>query len=152
MSLGNELWGSKERFNSILGGYKAYDDRHLYTQGSNNFRFRPVIVENDDLFVGVRFSKERLFRGSYAMCDAPLGHIQTDAPNSSYTYDANIRPASVSSSESSGGTIEIQYGTGVKAVNIDSGRGKGAYARKALHLHRQSRHRSRGEDLIKMRR
>lgn len=124
MSLGNELWGSKERLNSILGGYKAYDDRHLYTQGSNNFQFWPVIVENDDFFVGVRFSKERLFRGSYAMCDAPLGHIQTDAPNSSYTYDANIRPASVSSSESSGGTIEIQYGTGVKTVNIDSGSGE----------------------------
>lgn len=121
MSLGNELWGSKERLNHILGGYKKYDARHLYTQGSNNFQFYPCIVENDDFFVGVRFSRERLFRGSYAMCDAPLGHIQTDAPNSCYTYDKNIRPESVSNEKSGGGTIEIQYGTGVKTVSVDSG-------------------------------
>jgi hypothetical protein len=124
MSLGNELWGSKERLNEILGGYKAHDNRHLYTQGSNNFQFWPCIVENDDFFVGVRFSKERLFRGSYAMCDAPLGHIQTAAPNTNYNYDAMIRPTSVSSETSSGGTIEIQYGTGVKTVTLDNGSGE----------------------------
>lgn len=121
MSLGNELWGSKERLNEILGDYKKHDPRPLYTQGSNNFQFWPCIVENDDFFVGVRFSKERLFRGSYAMCDAPLGHIQTDAPNSNYTYDANIRPNSVNTEQNGGGTIEIQYGTGVKTVSVDSG-------------------------------
>lgn len=123
-SLGNELWGSKERLNEILGGYMAYDSRHLYTQGSNNFQFWPCIVENDDFFVGVRFSKERLFRGSYAMCDAPLGHIQTDAPNSDYSYDAHIRPSSVSDEQSAGGTIEIQYGTGVKTVSLDNAGGE----------------------------
>ena len=121
MSLGNELWGSKERLNDILGGYKKHDPRHLYTQGSNNFQFWPCIVENDDFFVGVRFSKERLFRGSYAMCDAPLGHIQTAAPNADYTYDKHIRPDTVSGEKSGGGTIEIQYGTGVKTVSVDSG-------------------------------
>lgn len=124
MSLGNELWGSKERLNEILGSYKAHDSRHLYTQGSNNFQFWPCIVENDDFFVGVRFSGERLFRGSYAMCDAPQGHIQTAAPNSNYNYDGMIRPASVSSEKSSGGTIEIQYGTGVKTVSLDNGSGE----------------------------
>lgn len=121
MSLGNELWGSKERLNNILGDYKKYDPRPLYTQGSNNFQFWPCTVENDDFFVGVRFSRERLFRGSYAMCDAPLGHIQTDAPNSDYTYDANIRPDFVSTEQSGGGTIEIQYGTGVKTVSANGG-------------------------------
>lgn len=122
MSLGNELWGSKERLDAILGGYKKHDPRPLYTQGSNNFQFWPCVLDNDDFFVGVRFSKERLFRGSYAMCDAPLGHIQTDAPNSDYTYDEHIRPASVNSEQGSGGTIEIQYGTGVKTVSVgDSG-------------------------------
>ena len=124
MSLGNELWGSKERLNEILGGYKKHDSRHLYTQGSNNFQFWPCIVENDDFFVGVRFSKERLFRGSYAMCDAPLGHIQTDAPNSNYSYDAHIRPSSVSNEQNAGGTIEIQYGTGVKTVSLDNAGGE----------------------------
>ncbi|MBP1561853.1 MAG: beta-glucuronidase [Oscillospiraceae bacterium] len=124
MSMGNELWGSKERLNDILGGYKKHDGRPLYTQGSNNFQFWPCVVENDDFFVGVRFSKERLFRGSYAMCDAPLGHIQTDAPNSDYTYDAHIRPTSVSGEDAQGGTIEIQYGTGVKTVSLDNAGGE----------------------------
>ncbi len=124
LSLGNELWGSKERLNDILGGYKNYDSRHLYTQGSNNFQFFPCVVENDDFFVGVRFSRERLFRGSYAMCDAPLGHIQTDAPNSDYSYDAHIRPSAVGDEQNAGGTIEIQYGTGVKTVSLDNAGGE----------------------------
>lgn len=124
LSLGNELWGSKERLNAILGDYKKYDPRPLYTQGSNNFQFYPCVLENDDFFVGVRFSKERLFRGSYAMCDAPLGHIQTDAPNSDYTYDKHIKPDSVGGEKSSGGTIEIQYGTGVKTVSVDNSSGE----------------------------
>lgn len=124
LSLGNELWGSKERLNDILGGYKAHDTRPLYTQGSNNFQFWPCVVENDDFFVGVRFSGQRLFRGSYAMCDAPQGHIQTDAPDSNYCYDPLIRPEAVSDGKSSGGTIEIQYGTGVKTVSLSDGSGE----------------------------
>ncbi len=124
MSMGNELWGSQERLNAILGGYKRHDSRPLYTEGSNNFQFWPVIVENDDFFVGVRFSKERLIRGSYAMCDAPLGHIQTDAPNSQHCYDEHIRPAEVGNEKSSGGTIEIQYGTGTKTVSLTNGNGE----------------------------
>lgn len=124
LSLGNELWGSKERLNSILGDYKAYDARPLYTQGSNNFQFWPCIVENDDFFVGVRFSKERLFRGSYAMCDAPLGHIQTDAPNANYNYDAHISPTGALGDAGQSGTIAIQYGTGVKYVSVDANSGE----------------------------
>ncbi len=124
LSLGNELWGSKERLNDILGGYKKHDSRPLYTQGSNNFQFWPCIVDNDDFFVGVRFSADRLFRGSYAMCDAPQGFIQTEAPNTIHSYDSLIRPASVSSEKSGGGTIEIQYGTGVKTVSLDDGSGQ----------------------------
>ena len=120
LSLGNELWGSKERLNDILGGYKKYDSRPLYTQGSNNFQFVPCVLENDDFFVGVRFSKERLIRGSYAMCDAPLGHIQTCAPCSDYTYDENIHPSRLKNEKHSGGSIEIQYGTGVKTVSADA--------------------------------
>lgn len=120
MSMGNELWGSKERLNTILGGYKAYDSTKLYTQGSNNYQFIPCVLENDDFFSGVRFSRDRLFRGSYAMCDAPLGHIQTDAPNSSHCYDEIIHPKTVANGTSEGGTIEIQYGTGVKTVSADS--------------------------------
>lgn len=120
MSMGNELWGSKECLETILSGYKKYDSRHLYTQGSNNFQFVPCILENEDFYCGVRFSRDRLFRGSYAMCDAPLGHIQTMAPNSVYNYDFMIRPSSILGELVEDGEITIQYGTGTKTVKADA--------------------------------
>lgn len=120
MSMGNELWGSKKVLNDILGDYKRYDDRHLYTQGSNNFQFVPCILENEDFSCGVRFSRDRLFRGSYAMCDAPQGHIQTMAPNSNYNYDNHIRPISALGTAEEGKDIMIQYGTSMKTVKADA--------------------------------
>lgn len=119
MSLGNELWGSKKTLNSILKGYKEYDNRHLYVQGCNNFQWAPCILEEDDFFSGVRFSGDRLYRGSYAMCDAPQGHIQTDAPNTTHNYDEIIRPV-VKEKGSTGevGLKQIQYGTGIKEVLV----------------------------------
>ncbi len=116
MSMGNELWGSPERINEIMGILKKHDSRPLYTQGSNNFQFFPCEVENDDFFVGVRLSKTRLIRGSYAMCDAPLGHVQTDMPSTLKDYDTVIS-GSAAEGESKGGKISIQYGTGVKEVD-----------------------------------
>lgn len=118
-SLGNELWGSPQVLNHILAQYKAEDNRHLYVQGSNNFQFSPVILENDDFFSGVRFSRERLFRGSYAMCDAPQGHIQTQMPESSHTYDEAIRPQQVSEAAMQPEEVEIQFGTGTRKVKAE---------------------------------
>lgn len=120
MSLGNELWGNKNRLNQILGEYKKYDKRHLYTQGSNNFQFMPCILENEDFFCGVRFSRERLFRGSYAMCDAPQGHIQTLPPDMIHNYDPIIRPTNIIEGTAAGGSVTIQYGTGTKTVKMDT--------------------------------
>lgn len=119
MSMGNELWGSKKVLNELLGRYKQYDNRHLYTQGSNNYQFVPCILENEDFFCGVRFSRDRLFRGSYAMCDAPQGHIQTAAPNSNHSYDPLIRPEHASGNTAEGGSLMIQYGTGMKRVSAE---------------------------------
>ncbi len=115
-SMGNELWGSKERINDIISTYKHYDPRPLYTAGSNNFQFMPEILEAEDFFCGVRLSKDRLIRGSYAMCDAPQGHIQTEKPNSAHNYDALVLDAK----EGQGvvdSTVQIQYGTGTKTVS-----------------------------------
>lgn len=121
-SLGNELWGSAERMGEIIRGYKAADPRHLYTQGCNNFQHFPQIIPEDDFYVGVRLSKHRLIRGSYGMCDAPLGHIQTDRPGTRHCYDNIIIPEAA---ENSGADdvkeIEIQYGTGVKKVKVNGG-------------------------------
>lgn len=144
-SLGNELWGSQQVLNDILGQYKAADKRHWYVQGSNNFQFCPAILENDDFFSGVRFSRDRLFRGSYAMCDAPQGHIQVNMPDNCYSYDSAICPmreekpeehessapraetvgqeaqikgkdAGLSAEAHSQDEVEIQFGTGTKKV------------------------------------
>ncbi|MFT4144495.1 MAG: glycoside hydrolase family 2 TIM barrel-domain containing protein [Mobilitalea sp.] len=124
MSLGNELWGSAERMSEILRFYKAIDNRHLYTQGSNNFQFTPVILEEEDFFCGVRFSRDRLIRGSYAECDAPLGHVQSSEPSTRKSYDEDIYPSIVGTDENVSNntedTIEIQYGTGVKKVKTVS--------------------------------
>lgn len=120
-SLGNELWGSKQVLNEILGSYKAKDDRHWYVQGSNNFQWFPEILEQDDFFCGVRFTKERRFRGSYAMCDAPQGHVQTDEPESCYTYDDAICPQQQTGNADAAGEVEIQYQTGVRRVKVEQG-------------------------------
>ncbi len=119
MSLGNELWGSKNVLNSILARYKSEDDRHLYTDGSNNFQFFPCVLENSDFLSGVRLSRDRLFRGSYAMCDAPQGFVQTDEPNTVHCYDGVIVPETTPGNAEKGGKILIQYGTGVKEVESD---------------------------------
>lgn len=124
MSLGNELWGSKEKISEILSAYKAVDDRHLYTQGSNNFQHTPVILPEEDFFVGVRFSKNRLFRGSYGMCDAPLGHVQMEEPSTMKNYDEVIHPSeTIAGDVDASAEIEIQYGTGVKKVKAAEGEG-----------------------------
>lgn len=123
MSLGNELWGSKDVMNKILKDYKEKDSRHLYCDGSNNFQFWPAVLEYSDFLSGVRLSRDRLYRGSYAMCDAPLGHIQTCAPNSSHNYDSIIKPQKIEGETGKGGKILIQYGTGVKEVEADGGEG-----------------------------
>jgi len=122
MSLGNELWGSPQRLNEILEKYHLRDNHRLYTQGSNNFQFYPNIQPFDDFFSGVRLSRERLIRGSYASCDKPFGFVQTELPNTVHSYDRLIFPENSENSESQNLTeIEIQYGTGVKKVKVNSG-------------------------------
>lgn len=120
MSMGNELWGSPDAINTLLGRYKqAYPDI-LFTQGSNNFQWTPNIQPNDDFFCGVRFTIDRQIRGSYAMCDRPLGHVQVDRPCTNFTYENAIFPNYSKNAHLSpqGDTIEIQYGTGTKRVKL----------------------------------
>ena len=126
LSLGNELWGSSDRMNRIMHDYREKDNRHLFTMGSNNFQFVPVIVPEDDYFCGVRFSREKLIRGSYAMCDKPLGHVQTEEPNTRHSYDyAFVSNAAddMSNTADKDGYIEIQSGTGVKKVKASEAEG-----------------------------
>ncbi len=119
LSMGNELWGSKNALNQMLADYRAYDPDKLYISGANNFQWAPEVLKEEDVFVGVRLSGERLIRGSYAMCDAPQGIVQVTEPESVSNYDAMIVPE-VAESSGKSGKIMIQYGTGVKEVEAAS--------------------------------
>lgn len=138
MSMGNELWGSKERLNELIAGYKSQYPDKLYAGGSNNFQFVPCVLEEEDFFSGVRLGKDRLIRGSYAMCDAPQGHIQTNYPNSIHNYDPLIDEAAAFAgaqiiyedessslnpdmkSQQDNAEIMIQYGTEMKKVKAEA--------------------------------
>ena len=120
LSMGNELWGSKKALNAMLADYRKYDPDKLYISGANNFQWVPEVLEEEDVFVGVRLSGERLIRGSYAMCDAPQGIVQTTAPESVSNYDHMIAPEVVADTTGKAGKVLIQYGTGVKEVDAES--------------------------------
>ena len=120
LSMGNELWGSKSALNAMLAAYRAYDPDKLYVSGANNFQWVPDVLKEEDVFVGVRLSGDRLIRGSYAMCDAPQGIVQTTAPESVSNYDRMITPEFVANAAGKTGKIQIQYGTGVKEVDAES--------------------------------
>lgn len=119
LSLGNELWGSKDVLNRMMRAYREADDTKLYSSGANNYQFVPDVVDEENVFVGVRLGRERLIRGSYAMCDAPQGIVQTTAPESVSNYDASIVPETLGQSGEAG-KVQIQYGTGVKEVDAQS--------------------------------
>lgn len=116
MSLGNELWGSAERLGEILSGFREYEPQMLYTSGSNNFQFCPTDIPEEDFFVGVRLDRDALIRGSYAMCDAPQGFVQTEEPATVHSYDGFFAGLEEEGTADADGEIEIQYGTGVKKV------------------------------------
>lgn len=119
LSLGNELWGSKDVLNRMMRAYREADDTKLYSSGANNYQFVPDVLDEGNVFVGVRLGRERLIRGSYAMCDAPQGIVQMTAPESASNYDASIVPETLGQSGEAG-KVQIQYGTGVKEVDAQS--------------------------------
>ena len=120
LSLGNELWGSKAQLSSMLARLRAHDPRRLYVDGSNNFQFVPCVLPESDVLVGVRLGRERLYRGSYAMCDSPQGFVQTEAPSSMHTYDPVIT-SSGDAGDMCGGSIQVQVGTEAKEVEAEAG-------------------------------
>ena len=119
LSLGNEQWGSKDVLNRMMRAYREADDTKLYSSGANNYQFVPDVLDEENVFVGVRLGRERLIRGSYAMCDAPQGIVQMTAPESASNYDASIVPETLGQSGEAG-KVQIQYGTGVKEVDAQS--------------------------------
>ena len=108
-SMGNELWGDRETIGSMIKALRQVDPDKCYISGSNNFQFTPFVHPEEDICVGVRFGRDRLYRGSYAMCDAPLGRVQTTAPESFSAYDGAILSSEEESTKEE--TIQVQRGT-----------------------------------------
>lgn len=125
MSLGNELWGSAKRLGEIIDLFRSVDKRHRYTSGSNNFQFCPKDIPEEEFFVGVRFDRDALIRGSYAMCDAPQGFVQTCQPNTAHSYDPFFDRSADKAEAGAKQELQIQYGTGVMEVKAVQG---GAFA------------------------
>ena len=119
LSLGNELWGSRERLDEMIRLFRAADPGRLYSAGANNFQFAVERQQEEDLFVGVRLGEHRLLRGSYARCDGPQGRIQTDLPGTDWDYDGAV----LSGGDSAGtaGELNIQRGTETARVTSAGG-------------------------------
>ena len=121
-SLGNELCGSPERLGEIIRTLREADPRPLYTSGSNNFQHFPLQIPEEDFWTGVRTGKGMLLRGSYAMCDAPLGKIQTHAPSANWNYTDFLtvpNPAAAKSAQTPDDLL-IQKGTEIEHVHAVS--------------------------------
>jgi len=91
-SLGNELGGNPAVHARLLALLREADRRRrLYAQGANNFLWEPFLAEGDDFWVTMRTGGPgRMVRGSYAHCDLPLGHVQTEPPSTMTDYGDRI--------------------------------------------------------------
>lgn len=52
MSLGNELWGSRERLGEIIDILRRENHSIFFTSGSNNFQFWPAEIPQEDFSQG----------------------------------------------------------------------------------------------------
>jgi hypothetical protein len=96
-SLGNELGGGDSSItNEMVAGFKNYDNRRLYTQGTNAFFYDPRPGRSDDYWVTMWTRKETNgkydVRGSFATTeDLGNGIINSQPPNSRRNYSTAIK-------------------------------------------------------------
>lgn len=95
-ALGNELGGSREAMAALITGFRRFDPRPLYAQGSNNFLGAPTLAPGDDYWTttltgghysaGTYFpdTRHRRVRGSYPV--HTTGHINNRPPASDLDY------------------------------------------------------------------
>jgi hypothetical protein len=95
-ALGNELGGSREAMAALVAGFRRFDPRPLYAQGSNNYIGAPTLAPGDDYwtttFTGGHYSAgiffpdmdHRRVRGSYPV--HTTGHINNRPPATDFDY------------------------------------------------------------------
>jgi len=89
-SLGNELRGSREAMAEFITSLRAFDDRHLYADGSNSFLWDPKPGAADDYFTTARARWGGYnVRGSFGRIDG-AGHLQTGPANTLKDYSGAI--------------------------------------------------------------
>lgn len=95
-SLGNELGGDSSITNKMVIGFKSYDNRRLYAQGTNAFFYDPRPGTFDDYWVTMWTRKETKgkydVRGSFATTeDLGNGIINSQLPNTRRNYSTAIK-------------------------------------------------------------
>ena len=97
--IGNELSGDRDEIAKIIGNFRKYDPRHLFTGGANNFLTKPRLTPTDDfwtttltgglygsgVFNGTR-GKE--VRSSYP--SHKEGHVNNILKGTDYDYSTGI--------------------------------------------------------------
>jgi len=84
LSLGNEILEGRQEMAATVAAFRAYDPRHLYAQGSNNFYGKLPQAPGDDYWTTMRTwpgDADGQVRGSFAHVDLPVGPLQTGPAN-----------------------------------------------------------------------
>ena len=82
MALGNEMGDPRTAMAETVAALRAYDPRHLFAQGSNNFFWAPSQAAGDDYWTTMRTRKgDAMTRGSFSHSDLPLGRVQAGPAN-----------------------------------------------------------------------
>jgi hypothetical protein len=96
-ALGNELWGDVAAMKQFVTDFRAADDRHLYTFGSNYYLGYKGYAEGMDYLTTCRIGGEKYgeynthTRGSFSFADAFDGGLLNHAyPNTSMTFEKAI--------------------------------------------------------------
>lgn len=100
-ALGNEIYQDRVYLKQMVDNFRAYDNRHLYAQGSNNRGSNPSQAEGDDFWVTFRTDVEKDdlstdVRGSISFVDAvDGGQINTLYPSTDRTYATAIAHSTI---------------------------------------------------------
>jgi Glycosyl hydrolases family 2, sugar binding domain/Glycosyl hydrolases family 2 len=100
-SMGNEIYQDRKYMKKLVDEFRAYDNRHLYAQGSNNFGGWPAFAVGDDYWTTFRTAPEQEdchtdVRSSISFVDAKEGGIlNTIYPSTTFTYTKAIKGISV---------------------------------------------------------
>jgi len=100
-AMGNEIYQDRKYMKKLVDEFRAYDNCHLYAQGSNNFGGWPAYAVGDDYWTTFRTAPEKDdcstdVRSSISFVDAKEGGIlNTVYPSASFNYSKAIKGISV---------------------------------------------------------